>query len=197
MRSTRHHGSAGPASVGLVAVVAVLLFAVVGEELFGSDPAAAATQSVHEDGDADAWHTVVRLSADGPTVQGMVDAVRRQARRTAGANGEVDVTVVLSGDLAGELGDERPLLAGQQHGSTAFVRVDLAWPERTVIHEVAHVVTDGDGHGQIWRAVYLGAFAELYGPDAAHREARRIAWVHDRCYLTDSCPQRPDGDLTS
>ena len=197
MRLTRHHGSAGPASVGLVTVVAVLLFAAVGEVLFAPDPAAGKSQSARDAGDVDVARTVVRLSVDGPTVQEMVDAVRRHAGRTPGADGDAEVTVVLSGDLASDLGDERPLLAGQQHGSTAFVRVDVAWPERTVIHVVAHVVTDGDGHGEIWRAVYLGAIAELYGSDAAHREARRIAWVHDRCYLTDSCPQRPDGGPTS
>jgi hypothetical protein len=195
MRSMREFGDARPRLVWFV-VVPVLLLVAVGEVLLGSDQAAGSTRSARDDGDADAWHTVVRLSADGPTVQQMVETVRQHAHRTPGADGEVAVTVVLAGDLARELGDERPLLAGLQHGGTAFVRVDLAWPERTVIHEVAHVVTDGDGHGQIWRAVYLGAIAELYGPDAAHREARRIAWIHDRCYLTDSCPQRPDDGLT-
>ncbi len=189
MPTTWHHGSARPASVGLVAVVAVALFAVV-EVLFGSGPAVGSTPATH--GDVDAGHTMVRLTADGPTVQERVDTVRRHAHRTPGADGDVDMTVVLSGNLARELSDERPLLAGLQRGSTAFVRVDLAWPERTVLHEVAHVATEGDGHGHIWRAVYLGAMAELYGPDAAHREARRIAWVYDRCYLTDSCPRRPD-----
>lgn len=190
MRSTRQHGSVRPTSVGFFTVVAVLLLAATGKVLFASDPAVGSTQSAHDDGDVDAERTVVRLSADGPTVEEMVDAVRHQARRTPGADGDADVIVVLSGDLARDLGDERPLLAGQQHGSTAFVRVDLAWPERTVIHEVAHVVTHGDGHGETWRAVYLGAIAELYGSDAVHREARRIAWVNDRCYLTDSCPRR-------
>jgi hypothetical protein len=191
MGSTRLSGNSGPTTVGMITVVAVLLFAVVGE-VPAVNPAGSTPPELDDDG-VDAAQTVVRLSATGPTVVEMVDAVRRQARRTPGADGDAEMTLVLSGDLARELGDERPLLAGQQRGGTAYVRVDVAWPERTVVHEVAHVMTDGDGHGEIWRAVYLGAMAELYGSDAAHRETRRVAWVHDRCYLTDSCPDRPDG----
>ncbi len=131
----------------------------------------------------------VRLSTEGPTVADMVDTVRRHARRTPGADADAAVTLVLTCDLAAELDDTRPYLAGQQRGRFAYARVDLTWPEAVLIHEVAHVVTAGDGHGPIWRAVYLGAIAELYGDDRATREHRRIAWVHDRCYTTDSCPR--------
>lgn len=179
-------------TVGLAAVIAVLLFAGVSEVSIVPDAGAAPSASDHEGVSLE--RTVVRMSATGPTVKEMVDAVRRQAQRTTGADGGAEVTVVLTGDLGKELGDERPLLAGQQRGGTAFVRTDLAWPERTVIHEVAHVMTDGDEHGEIWRAVYLGAMTELYGSDAADHEARRTAWVQDRCYLTDSCPERADRD---
>lgn len=190
MRSTRHHGTTRSTTVGLATVGVVLLLATGGGVLFASDPAVGSTWSARDEAATDVSRTMVRLTATGPTVEEMVDAVRRQARRTPGADGDVEVTVVLSGDLERELGDGRPLLAGQQRDGTAFVRVDVAWPERTVIHEAAHVVTDGDGHGEIWRAVYLGAITDLYGPDAAHREAHRIAWTYDRCYLTDACPER-------
>ncbi len=185
-------GNGRPTTVGLVTVIAVLLLAGIGEAFRVPDAEAEATSSAPDNEGISPERTAVRLSATGPTVDEMVDAVRRQAHRTTRADGDAELTVVLTGDLAKELGDDRPLLAGQQRGGTAFVRIDLAWPERTVIHEVAHVMTNGDGHGETWRAVYLGAMTELYGPDAAHREARRTAWVHDRCYLTDSCPERPD-----
>lgn len=192
MSSIRLFGNGRPTTVGLVTVIAVLLFAGISEVFLVSDAGAGATPSAPDDERVSAERTVVRMSATGPTVEEMVDAVRRQAHRTDGADGDVELTIVLTADLEKELGEERPLLAGQQRGGTAFVRVDLAWPERTVIHEVAHVMTDGHGHGEIWRAVYLGAMTELYGSDAAHREARRTAWVNDRCYLTDSCPEPPD-----
>jgi len=96
---------------------------------------------------------------------------------------------VLTCDLAAELDDSGPFLAGLQQGRFAYARLDLAWPEAVLIHEAAHVVTAGDGHGPTWRAVSLGAIAELYGDDRAAREHRRIAWVHDRCSTTDSCPR--------
>ena len=192
MGSIRLFGNGRLTTGGLVTVMAVLLFAGIGELSLVPGAEAGATSSAPDDEGVSPERTVVRMSATGPTVEEMVDAVRRQAHRTEGADGDAEVTVVFTGDLNRELGEDRPLLGGLQRGGTAFVRVDLAWPERTVIHEVAHVMTDGDGHGEIWRAVYLGAMTELYGSDAAHREARRTAWVNDRCYLTDSCPERPD-----
>jgi hypothetical protein len=135
----------------------------------------------------------VRLSTDGPTLAELVAVVREHARRTPGADPTADVTVILTSGLAEETGDDRALLAGLQHGRYAWVRTNLAWPERTFIHEVAHVLTDGDGHGPSWRAVYLGATEELFGEHHAERERRRIAWVHDRCYRTDTCVSRPTG----
>jgi hypothetical protein len=135
----------------------------------------------------------VRLSTEGPTVAELVAVVREHARRTPGADPTAPVTVILSGDLAEETGEDRALLGGLQRGRYVWVRTDLAWPERTLVHEVAHALTDGDGHGPIWRAVYLGATEQLFGEHRAERERRRIAWVHDRCYRTDTCASRPNG----
>ena len=134
----------------------------------------------------------VRLRTDGPSLGELVEVVRRQARGVPGAAPDTPIELVLTTDVAVEAADERAYLAGLQRGSTAWVRVDLAGAETTLVHEVAHVLTDGDGHGERWRAVYLGAVEELYGPQRAAREYRRIAWVHDRCYRDDSCPQRDD-----
>jgi hypothetical protein len=135
----------------------------------------------------------VRLSTEGPTVAELVAVVREHARRTPGADPTAPVTVILTSDLADATGDDRALLGGLQRGRYAWVRTDLAWPERTLVHEVAHVLTDGDGHGPIWRAVYLGATEQLFGEHRAERERQRIAWVHDRCYRTDTCASRPGG----
>jgi hypothetical protein len=134
----------------------------------------------------------VRLSTDGHTLAELVAVVREHARRTPGAAPTADVTVILTSGLAEETGDDRALLAGLRRGRYAWVRTDLAWPERTLIHEVAHVLTNGDGHGPTWRAVYLGAIEELFGEHRAERERRRVAWVHDRCYRTDTCASRPN-----
>jgi hypothetical protein len=135
----------------------------------------------------------VRLSTEGHTVAEMVAVVRDHARRTPGADPTAPVTVILTGDLAEETGDDRALLGGLRRGHDAWVRTDLAWPERTLVHEVAHVLADGDGHGPVWRAVYLGAVEQLFGEHRADRERRRIAWVHDRCYRTDTCASRSNG----
>lgn len=130
----------------------------------------------------------VRLSTDGPTVAELIAAARAAARDTPGATPDAPVTVVLTADLAREAGTDRQLLGGLQQGHRAYVRSDVSWPERTIIHEVAHVLTDGDGHGELWRAVYLGAFEAVYGPVMASAERRRISRVYDHCHLDDSCP---------
>ena len=134
----------------------------------------------------------LHLTTEGPSVEEIIGVVRSQARQMPGAQPDAPLTVVLTSDVAGETGDERDLLAGIQRGETAWVRTDGGWPERTLVHEVAHVLTDGDGHGAIWRGVYLGAIEELFGDARASREQRRIAWIYDRCYLDGSCPRRDD-----
>jgi hypothetical protein len=135
----------------------------------------------------------VRLSTDGPTLAELVAVVRDHARRTPGADPAAPITIVLTRELAAETGVDRALLGGLQRGRYAWVRTDLASLERTIVHEVAHVLTDGDGHGPVWRAVYLGAVEELFGARQAEQERRRIAWIHDRCYRTDTCASHEGG----
>jgi hypothetical protein len=97
--------------------------------------------------------------------------------------------VTLTRELPGS--EERPLWGGLQSGATVWVRIDgIAMPSRTLLHEVAYALTPGDGHGERFREVYLAAMAEVYGPPTAEREARRLAWVYDRCYLDGTCPPR-------
>ena len=45
------------------------------------------------------------------------------------------------------------------------------------------------------RAVEL-LYGEVYDEATAAREERRLAWVYDKCYLEDACPEVPrhDGD---
>jgi hypothetical protein len=182
---SRHIAKRGLSAVLLAAGVAVLVITSASERTAraaGADVAGSVAPEVQ-----------VRLSTEGHTVAELVAVVREHARRTPGADPTADVTVILTGGLAEETGDDRALLAGLQRGRYAWVRTDLAWPERTLVHEVAHVLADGDGHGPIWRAVYLGAIEQLFGEHRAERERRRIAWVHDRCYRTDTCPSRVDG----
>jgi hypothetical protein len=115
------------------------------------------------------------------------------AAKSAGIERPIDeLTVILTEELPGS--DQRPLWGGLQSGATVWVRVDgLAMPSRTLLHEVAHALTPGDGHGERFRAVYLGAMSEVYGAATAAREARRLAWVYDKCYLDDTCPSRAVG----
>ena len=119
--------------------------------------------------------------ANAPTVDGsdqtvdtLVGTVREAARLVDGADPDVDLHVVLADDLGPLLDDGRALLAGQQRGDTIFVRTSVAWPERTLLHEAAHAMTPGDGHGPRWQAVYLEAFRQTFGPEDAEHEARRI-----------------------
>jgi hypothetical protein len=110
------------------------------------------------------------------------------AAEAAGVERPIDeLTVILTEELPGA--DQRPLWGGLQSGATVWVRIDgLAMPSRTLLHEVAHALTPGDGHGERFREVYLAAMTEVYGAATASREARRLAWVYDRCYLDATCP---------
>jgi hypothetical protein len=110
------------------------------------------------------------------------------AANTAGVGRPIyELTVILTEELPGS--DQRPFWGGLQTGATVWVRIDgLAMPSRTLLHEVAHAFTPGDGHGERFREVYLAAMTEVYGAATASREARRLAWVYDRCYLDATCP---------
>lgn len=130
----------------------------------------------------------VRLSADGPAVGEVVEVATRHA---VALDADLDpvpaLRVVVVDDLPADLRGDRVLLGGVQTGSSAWVRSTVGWPERTLLHEVTHVLVREAGHGPRWRDTYLSAFRELFGPEAAARERRRLAWVHDRCYVDRSC----------
>jgi hypothetical protein len=182
-----------PRATAIGAGVAALLLSV-GSSAPGLTRATTEPADVSRHATADAGHLEVRLSADGPRVSEMVATVRHHARRTLGAHPDAPVEVVLTTDLAGEADHDHAMLAGVQVGSTAFVRTDVAWPERTLLHEVAHLLAPGDEHGPIWRAIYLGAIEELFGQTRRAQEQRRLAWVYDRCYRNDGCQLRTDRD---
>jgi hypothetical protein len=112
------------------------------------------------------------------------------AAEAAGVERPIDeLTVILTKELPGS--EERPSWGGLQSGATVWVRTDgIAMPSRTLLHEVAHAFTPGDGHGELFREVYLAAVAEVYGVATATREGRRLAWVYDMCYLDGTCPSR-------
>lgn len=121
-------------------------------------------------------------------VSGIVDVVRRAASAVPDSSAERELQIVFT-DVIDD-GDHARFVAGRQRGSVVQVRVvDTAMPTRTLIHELAHAVTPGDGHGERFTEVYLRSIAEIFDDDLAAREARRLAWVYDRCYLDDSCPQ--------
>jgi hypothetical protein len=112
------------------------------------------------------------------------------AAEAAGVDRPIDeLTVILTKELPGS--HERPSWGGLQSGATVWVRTDgIAMPSRTLLHEVTHAFTPGDGHGELFREVYLAAVAEVYGAATATREGRRLAWVYDKCYLDGTCPSR-------
>lgn len=128
----------------------------------------------------------VRLSEDGPTVADMVNTVARHARGSSPHPTTLEVVVV--DELPPHLARGRPMLGGLQLGTTAWVRTSGGWPERTLLHEVAHAFAPASQHDDPWRRIYLDSLDEVFGPHAAAREAHRIAWVHDRCYRDRSCP---------
>jgi hypothetical protein len=117
----------------------------------------------------------------------LVRAVRSAAVGVHGTLPERDLEVVLTTRLP-EDADE-PGLTGWQRGSTVWVRLEgNATPTTTLLHELAHAVTPGGGHGETFREVYLTAVTEVLDLQTAEKEARRLAWVYDRCYQDDACP---------
>jgi hypothetical protein len=120
----------------------------------------------------------------------IADLVRvvEEAAEAAGVDRPLDeLTVILTKELPAS--HERPSWGGLQSGTTVWVRTDgIAMPSRTLLHEVAHAFTPGDGHGELFREVYLAAVTEVYGAATATREGRRLAWVYDKCYLDGTCP---------
>jgi hypothetical protein len=101
------------------------------------------------------------------------------------------LTVVLTDEVPNS--DGHAFVGGRHAGTTVWVRIGgLAMPSRTVLHELSHAFTPGDGRGGRFREIYLGAVTEVYGAGLATREARRLAWVYDRCHLDDACPPLDD-----
>jgi hypothetical protein len=125
------------------------------------------------------------------SVDELVHLVRQAAREVPDTRPDRALQVIFTDALPAE--HDQPLLGGYQTGSTVWVRTGVARPTRTLLHEVAHVVTPGAGHDEPFRSVYLAAIAVVYDEQTAAREARRLAWVNDRCYLADSCPELDRG----
>jgi hypothetical protein len=165
---SRQHAAA------VLAVLAVLAvgFPAAATGGFGSQPTA----------------EVILPDTEAP-VSRLVEVVRGAARRVPATVPDAELRIVFVGDVPDA--DATPFVAGLQRDTTVWVRVDGAMPTRTLLHELAHAVTPGTGHGDGFRAVYLAAIEEVYGRDTAAREARRLAWVYDRCYRDGSCPEVP------
>jgi len=89
------------------------------------------------------------------SVDELVDLVRQAAREVPDTRPDRDVQVVLTDALPTEY--DQPLLGGYHAGSTVWVRTGVARPTRTLLHEVAHVVTPGSGHEEPFRTVFLTA----------------------------------------
>jgi hypothetical protein len=79
------------------------------------------------------------------------------------------------------------LLGGRTDGRLIHVGRNVALPDRTLLHEMAHAVVGlEDGHGQLWRRVYLTAIEDAFDLRMVASERRRIEWVYDRSYLDGS-----------
>jgi hypothetical protein len=75
-------------------------------------------------------------------------------------------------------------LGGRTDGRLILVGRNVALPERTILHELAHAVVGLEfGHGEPWRSVYITAFRDEFGARKAERELRRLRWVYDKSYL--------------
>lgn len=164
----------------LVALAVVAGLAVI---LTGARPRAAESQP----------STEIVLPDTERTVAEVVGSVRDAARAVPSTEPDRDLRIVFTDAVPDA--DDRPFVAGLQHENTVWARIEgIAMPTRTLLHEVAHVLAPGAGHGDTFRAVYLAAIAEVYDGETEAREARRLAWVYDKCYLDDSCPEVPRDD---
>jgi hypothetical protein len=168
---------------GLLAIVLALPTIVL--------PAILAASSPRLTGSSASASAQIVMPDTGLTVDGLVHSVRDAARGLPGTHPDRGLRVIFTDELPAE--HDQPLLGGLQVGSTVWVRVGVASPTRTLVHEVAHVVTPGAGHDEPFRSVYLASLAAVYEEEAVSREARRLAWVYDRCYLDDSCPELERG----
>lgn len=80
-------------------------------------------------------------------------------------------------------------IGGRTDGQQILVGRNVARPELTLLHEVAHAVVGVEhGHGEPWRRVYATAVGEVFDDDTAERELRRIRWVYDKSYRDSPLP---------
>lgn len=85
--------------------------------------------------------------------------------------------------------EAKSLHGGWTDGRVILVGRNVALPERTLLHEIAHAAVGVEaGHGEPWRSVYISAFRNEFGERRAERELRRLCWVYDKSYL-DTEPQ--------
>jgi hypothetical protein len=81
------------------------------------------------------------------------------------------------------------LVGGRTDGKRIVVGCNVASPQRTLLHEVAHAAVGIQyEHGEPWRSVYITAFSEVFGERRAERELRRVEWVYDKSYLETRTP---------
>jgi hypothetical protein len=172
-------GAGQPTRPGLLAIVLALPIIVL--------PAILAMSSPRVTGSSAAASVQIVMPDTDLTVDGLVQSVRDAARGLPGTRPDRDLRVIFTDELPAE--HDRPFLGGLQVGSTVWVRVGVASPTRTLMHEVTHVLTPGAGHDEPFRSVYLASLAAVYDEETVSREARRLAWVYDGCYLDDSCPE--------
>ena len=158
--------------------IALAVLAAAGVALMAARAPAAPTEPAVE----------VVLEDTGLTVNELVEVVRHAAVGVPGSDPDRDLRIIFTPEIPNREG--RPLVAGQQQDSTVWVRVDgVAMHTRTLLHELAHVVAPDADHGDTFRAIYLAAIEDVYDESTRSREARRLAWVYDRCYLDDACPK--------
>jgi hypothetical protein len=80
-------------------------------------------------------------------------------------------------------------LGGRTDGRLILVGRNVALPQRTLLHEIAHALVGVEfGHGEPWRSVYITAFQDVFGERKAEHELRRLRWVYDKSYL-DTVPE--------
>lgn len=163
---------------GAVALLGAVSAAWLGE---GAPAPVSATEPAAEYGDALALTGEV-TPRTRELAAAVVDAARRHGVPLA--TEEVEITFV-------DRIDPDAYIAGRTDGRQIVVGCNVAEPERTLLHELAHAVVGIEhGHDGPWRSVYVTAVSEAFGDRSAQRELRRIRWVYDKSYLDRHIPDR-------
>lgn len=102
-----------------------------------------------------------------------------------------------------EQGEEYNPEAGQCVYSTKTVWISVAWIEDAtfetargiLMHEVAHVLTEGSKHDCVWRTLCkdLGGTGEYHSLPCPRRWARKRLCCHEKCYQNNT-PLRTELD---